>query len=187
MHETSLGYAICDYLTGRRREATTYEDLRQGLARLMVEERGFAPEALRPGVEVPYQAGGENFSRPVDLLALDQEGRPLLAVVFCPGEVNTYRREVLSLARLLPGGPVPLALVTDTRKALLLCVASGADLPLGGQGAAIMPLAGELPALAAACPAKPLTPERRDKESRILHTYSGFIKDCCSEVCLLLS
>ena len=46
MHEVSLGGVIADYLTGEQLERTTYEDLRQALAKFLVEERGFAP-ALR--------------------------------------------------------------------------------------------------------------------------------------------
>ena len=42
MHEVSLGQSIQDYLTGENLDMTTYEDLRQGLARLLVEEKGLS-------------------------------------------------------------------------------------------------------------------------------------------------
>ncbi len=185
MHEVSLGGTIRDYLTGDDVERTTYEDLRQALARVLVEERGYPASAIRPrvGVHFPVADGGEEYCRTVDLAVHDAAGVPILLLLFCPGQVNTYRRESLAAARLFPGGPVPLVVVTDTRDAILVGVEENALL---GDGMRAIPTWDWLAQLVREHPARPLSAERIAGERRILHTYSEFIKTCCDEsLCML--
>lgn len=179
MHETSLGHTIRDYLTGQEIEETTYEEFRQALARFLVEERGYPADRLTPKEPLPYQVDGQAQSRTMDLVVRDPAGRPVLLVIFCAGEIGTYERECVSAARLFPGGPVPLALATDSREASLLDTRTGACL---ARGMAAVPWWDDLLARTAAADRTPLTPERRAKEERIFHTYCGFLfGTCCSE------
>lgn len=195
MHEVSLGQTIRDYLTGEHIDKTTYEDLRQALARLLVEEKGYPASALKPKVGVRFpvasdsaagtgeQAGEEEYCRTIDLAVYDAESRPMLILLFCPGQVNTYRRESLAAARLFPGGPVPLVVITDTREAMLVSVQDDVIL---GEGMHAIPVWDWLKRLVAEHAVQPLSPERMLAEQRILHTYSEFIKKCCDEsLCML--
>jgi hypothetical protein len=54
MHEVSLGATLRDYLTGQDVDHTTYEDLRQALARLLVEELGHPRGLVEPRVRVRF-------------------------------------------------------------------------------------------------------------------------------------
>ena len=54
MHEVSLGATLRDYLTGQDVDHTTYEDLRQALARLLVEELGHPLGLVEPRVRVRF-------------------------------------------------------------------------------------------------------------------------------------
>lgn len=182
MHEVSLGGTLRDYLTGEAVERTTYEDLRQALARFLVEERGYPAARLRPRVEVACEVDGACCCRVADLAAMDESSRPLLLVIFCAGAPGTYERESLAAARLVPGGPAPLVLVTDTHDAVLLATVSGAPL---GQGLRAVPTYESLCRMAAREPVQVLTPEARLREERILHAYTGFLKTCCGESCEL--
>ncbi len=177
MHDVSLGQTIRDYLTGETIEQTTFEDLRQALARLLVEERGYPRDRIRPRVNAVIQIEGRDYGRLVDLVALDAQERPLLALMFCAGVVSTYLRESLAAARLMPGGPAPLVAVTDTREAMLLETATGKVL---GQGMAAIPDWATLTELAAAHPPLPLEEEQREREARILYAYSEQLYSCCS-------
>lgn len=179
MHEVSLGNTIRDYLSGQDIEETTYEAFRQALARLLVEELGYPADRLSAKVELPYEVDGEAHSRTMDLVAYDGEGRPLLVVLFCAGEIGTYERECVSAARLLPGGPVPLALATDSREASLLDSRTGDCL---ARGMAAVPRYPDLLARTRDFDRTPPTPERRARETRIFHAYNGFLfGTCCSE------
>jgi hypothetical protein len=180
MHEVSLGGTLQDYLTGEARECTTYEDLRQALARFLVEEKGYARSALRPRYPVAYRAGDESLTREADIAVFSPQDELLLLVLFCPGQVNTYAREAISMARLALPRPAPLAAVTDLRDAELLCAV---DKQVLARGMAVLPDPDALAQLAAERTVTPLGDEQRDRESRILHTYTGFLKTCCGERC----
>ncbi|HEU6438537.1 MAG TPA: type I restriction endonuclease subunit R [Nitratidesulfovibrio sp.] len=245
MHEVSLGATLRDYLTGQDVDHTTYEDLRQALARLLVEELGHPRELVEPRVRVRFDVvpacahasqslapssptaprGFEGADRPdalpvspappvlidfpvppdggdpgdpgdsedsddhdegcrvVDLTLRDDDGTPLCIVLFCPGAPGTYARESVAAARLFPGGPAPLVVVTDTRDALLMAAVDGAVL---GEGMRALPKRDALRRLAAEHPCPPLTRERAEGERRILGAYTAFLKRCCGEdVCLL--
>ncbi len=176
MHDVSLGQTIRDYLTGEEIEQTTYEDLRQAMAQLLVEEKGYPREQLRPRVAVCFPIGGKNYTRIVDLAAFDGEGKPLLLLLFCPGVVSTYQREALAAARLFPECPAPLIAVTDSKEAMLLAVSSG---DCQGEGMQAIPAWEQLPAKVAEAGYPILPPERLEAERRILYAYSESLYDCC--------
>lgn len=180
MHEVSLGGVIKDYLSGEERQLSTYEDLRQALARFLVEERSFDPARLRSHYPIAYEVDGEKLEREADIIMFRQNGEPGLILVFCPGQINTYAREVRAMARLCLPLPCPLAVVTDMNEADLFAVASGEVL---AKGLRALPDQQSMDSLAAAHPLAPPSPEARLKESRILHTYTGFLKSCCAERC----
>ncbi|MFP4630512.1 MAG: type I restriction enzyme HsdR N-terminal domain-containing protein [Desulfohalobiaceae bacterium] len=125
MHEISLGYSIQDYLSGEDVQATTYEDLRQAIAQMLVERKGYPKDRLKPKVRISFEVQSQSYQREVDLTVYSQEGTPLLILMFCAGEVETYIRECLAAARLHPHAPARLAVVTDTSQALLLRVSDG--------------------------------------------------------------
>ena len=179
MHEESLGNVIRDYLTGEELVETSYEEFRQGLARLLVEERGFPRERLTPKVGVCFPVDGRDYTRMVDLAADDGAGRTLLFVLFCSGEPGSYVREALAAARVYAAGPVPLALVTDSRDAVLLETVSGREL---GRGMRAVPRYDDLAALAA--PPAPLSEDALSRERRILFAYSELLSGgCCPGAC----
>lgn len=178
MHETSYGQTIRDYLSGEEIPETTYEEFRQALARLLVEERGYPRENLAAKVEIAYEIEGKEHSRALDLVASDDAGRPVLVVIFCSGKVGTFERETAVAGRLVPGGPAPLALATDTKDASLMIARNGEVL---ARGMGAIPHWEDLLELAAGHQPRPLTDEDRAKLTRIFHAYSGFLVDsCCS-------
>ena len=183
MHETSLGETLRDYLTGESIEATTYEDLRQALARLLVEGLGYPSGRVVPRLGVRFPVDDGEYCRTVDLTVTAPDGSPLMLVFFCPGQVNTFARESLAAARLMTGGPAPLVAVSDLRDAALYAVADGTQLASGMRA---LPRHADIDHLAAAHPVPPMDDARRAAEQRILYAYSEFLKRCCDEsVCLL--
>ena len=100
MHEVSLNRVITDYLSGQEIMDTTYEDLRQALARMLVEDRQYPRQCLRAKYAIDYAVDGESQSTVLDLAVFSPEGAPMLALVFCPGEVGTFVRESVAAARI---------------------------------------------------------------------------------------
>ena len=183
MHESSLGGTLRDYLTGEEIDETTFEEFRQLLARLLVEELGYPRERIKAKVPLKYAVEGEEFERPLDYVVYDEKGRPIFIILFCAGDVGSFERETVCAGRLIEGGPVPFALITDTMEAALLDVCSG---DVVARGMKAVPDWGRLKAMVAEAVIKPLTNEQREKQTRVFHTYCGFIYGtCCSESCSL--
>lgn len=180
MHEVSLGQTIEDYLTGEKLEMTTYEDLRQGLARMLVEEKGYPRQRLKPKVPIRFTIDGQPFVRKVDLVAYDHKAVPILALLFCSGTPETYTRESVYAGRLVPCGPSPLVVVTDTKDARLLRTSDGRQL---AEGFAAIPNWEELLSLIEMHPAPALDPQRLQKEQRVFYMYSGFLEGCYGKEC----
>jgi hypothetical protein len=177
MHEINLGRTIRDYLTGEEIEETTYEEFRQGLARLLVEEKGYPKEALRPRIKVSFHVDGTSKSRVMDL-GISQGERPLMLLLFSAGEVDTYVREAVAGARLHEP-PFPLVLVTDTRDARL---ASARDGSILARGFHALPPWERLLELVEEHPAPMLDPVKRQKEERLFYAYSAY-HSCCGSEC----
>ncbi|MFW5490152.1 MAG: type I restriction enzyme HsdR N-terminal domain-containing protein [Desulfovibrio sp.] len=180
MHETNLGGTIRDYLTGEEVPETTYEEIRQALARMMVQERGYPKDRLASKVGVYVNVDDEPYCRVVDLVAYDDAGAPLLVLIFCSGMPGTYDRETVAAARLIEGGPAPLAIATDTKDAILLDVLSGEIL---ARGMDAIPHYADLKEMAQGRTFPPMEGKRRQAEERILYAYSEFLTSCCEGTC----
>lgn len=182
MHETTLGGTLVDYLSGEPRQCTTYEDLRQALARFLVEEKKYPRELLTSRYSISFEVNGDKHEREADLAVKNSSGQLQLILLFCPGQVHTYAREAVSMARLALPISSPLVVVTDMRDAELLSARTGEVL---ARGMAVLPGPDELERLAGENTLSPLSGEQRTKEGRILYAYTGLLKTCCSAVCRL--
>jgi len=182
VHEVFFERVITDYLTGESIPDSTYEDLRQGLARMLVEEKGYPRQALRPKYPVHAVVDGQKEAFPVDIAAFGPEGQPLLALFFCPGEVGSFVRESVAAGRVHQPQPFPLVAVTDSKRILIV---AAQDAHIVGEGWYAVPTWSQLAPLAAVHPCPPLPPERLDKERRILAAYAVLGGACCGGVCLL--
>ncbi len=181
MHEESVGNVIRDYLTGEEIEETSYEEFRQALAKMLVEERGFPKERLKAKIGICFPMEGREYTRMADIAAYAEDGSPMLLAVFCSGEPGSYIRETLAAARLHKDVPAPFALVTDTKEAILLDASDGS---VRGLGMRAVPHWEELRDMVAASPAAPLPDDVIERERRILFTYSEFLQDgCCHAFC----
>ncbi len=179
MHEVSLGYTITDYLSGRAIEATTYEDLRQAMTRMLVERKGYPAERLSSKVEVRFPVQDRIYTRTVDLVAYDEAGAPLVLILFCAGEVETYTREAVAAARLLQEGPAGLVLVTDTQSAMLVRVADRE--PMESRDYHNIPDWDRLRELVSQTSRYELTEKARHLEARLLYALSELSCGCSRE------
>lgn len=180
MHEVSLNRAIRDYLSGDEIEETTYEDLRQGLARLLVEEKGYPRDLITPRFSLSFDVEGKSCSGSIDLAVFTGEGTPLLALFFCPGEVGSFVRQSLAAARIASCGPFPVVVVTDSMEASVVLTHDGSIL---GTGLSAIPGWEALSELTASLPVYVADEQRQERERRILYAYSGLSGPCCGDSC----
>ena len=183
MHEVSLNRVITDYLTGQEIMDTTYEDLRQALAKMLVEDRKYPRESIRPKYELRYEVAGEEHTVNIDLAVFGPDGQPFMALFFCPGEVGTFVRESLAAARIHTPEPFPLVVVTDSMELHLVETSSARTL---AEGFHAVPLWKDLAPLAGRHPCPPMSEDRLVMERRILLAYDGLGGPCCgSSECAL--
>jgi hypothetical protein len=180
MHETSLNQTIIDYISGDEIQNTTFEDLRQAIARILVEQRGYPKANLRAKQAVSFEIEGQLFEKVLDLVAVDNAGNPLLLIMFCPGGLITYIRQYVAAARLFDGGPIPLLVVTDSKEAKLIRCVDGEIL---NEGFHAFPTWEDLLDLIASNPHPALDPERVRKEQRILYAMHDLSGPCCKGEC----
>jgi hypothetical protein len=182
MHEVSLNRVITDYLSGQDIMDTTYEDLRQALARMLVEDRQYPRQCLRAKYAIGYAVDGVPQSTVLDLAVFSPEGEPMLALVFCPGEVGTFVRESVAAARIHLPQPFPLVAVTDSMVLLVVETRTGEVL---GEGFNAVPLWQDLSALVLSHPCPAPSEDRLAKERRIVMAYNGLGGPCCGGECSL--
>lgn len=179
MHEVSLNRLITDYITGQEITDTTYEDLRQAMARMLVEDKRYPRSQVHPKYQLDFHACGEAQSATIDIAVFTADRRPALALFFCPGEVGTFVRESVAAARIHQPEPFPLVVVTDSMEALVVETRTGT---IFGRGFYRIPRWDQMEEMLAQHPCPALAPDRLEGERRILAAYSG-IGACCGGPC----
>ncbi len=165
-HHLILG-ELEDYLTGEILPDTLDERYRQKIARLLVEEKGFAKAQISPRQQLGVCAGQRKAAVPVDFVVRIQSS-VCMVVRFGPGSVVTRHRTALAAARLVAGSQIPVVVVTNGETADILDGTSGKPI---GEGLSAIPSFGELNRLAANHRFSPLSPERLEKEARIVYAF----------------
>jgi len=167
---------MADYLTGEPLVDTDDERYRQALARLLVEERGFAKNEVIPRLSIETLFAKTFVVSKIDL-TVALEGKKVFIVRYGPGSLVTRERPAVAAARVLERDYViPYAVVTNGRDAELLDSVTGAVLGRGMEAIPSRGLAMEW-RHGAAFPA--LTdPARRERELRVLNAFD--LEICCA-------
>ena len=169
-------YGTCqDYLTGEELVDTDDERVRQDLARLLVEEKGYAKEHLEPRLKIETLFAKQFVVSKIDLV-VKIDGRRLLMIRYGPGSLVTRERSVIAAARVLdPEQRIPLAVITNGKDAEFLDTLTGTVL---GHGMAAIPWREDLEAMANFLDFSPYPEQKRERELRILNAYD--VQVCCA-------
>uniref|UniRef100_UPI004055A16F type I restriction enzyme HsdR N-terminal domain-containing protein n=1 Tax=Candidatus Electronema sp. TaxID=2698783 RepID=UPI004055A16F len=167
--------SLRDYLTGEELPDTDDERFRQQLARLLVEEKGFAKAELEPRLSIETLFNSV-FVRSVIDLTVSLNGQRRLILRYGPGSLVTREKPALAAARLLdPACCIPLAIVTNGLDAELLETAAGKVLAVG---MAAIPDRARLVELTAQHPPRPpFTGAERERNLRVLNAFD--LEVCC--------
>lgn len=163
-----------DFLTGQTLPDTDDERVRQGLARLLVEQLGYAKQDLEPRLTIVSEYGNRVVTT-IELCARI-DGRRLFILRYGPGSLVTREKAAIAAARVLdPDYRIPLAIVTNGRDAELLETAHGKVLATGMD---CIPNRQQAAALLPASAFEPFAdPEKRDQALRILNVFD--LEVCC--------
>ncbi len=165
---------LVDFLTGAILPDTDDERVRQSLARLLVEQLGYAKEELEPRLRIV----SEYANRVVTTIELTASiaGKRLFILRYGPGSLVTREKAAIAAARLLePAYRIPLAIVTNGRDAELVETAQGRVLATGMD---CIPTRQQAEAYRRQYSFEPFSdPEKRDQALRILNVFD--LEVCC--------
>ncbi len=169
-------YGNCrDFVTGEELVDTDDERVRQELARLLVEEKGYAKEDLEPRLKIETLFAKQFVVSKIDLV-VKIDGRRLLAIRYGPGSLVTRERAAIAAAHVLdPGQRIPLVLITNGKDAEFIDTLTGTVL---GNGMAAIPLREDIEAMAKFLDFSPYPESKRERELRILNAYD--VQVCCA-------
>lgn len=170
-------YGTCtDYITGETIVDTDDERCRQELARLLVEEKGYAKSELEPRLCIETLYNKQFVSSTIDI-TVRVAGKRFMILRFAPGSIVTRERSAIAAARVLePAYQIPLAVVTNCRDAEVLDTYTGEVLR---QGLAGIPERKEAAELVKSLRFDPFVDEtKKDRERRILNAYD--VEVCCA-------
>jgi len=164
-----------DFLTGRGLPDTDDERIRQGLARLLVEQLGYGKEELEPRLTI-NSCFNNNRVRTLIELTARIKGKRLFILRYGPGSLVTREKAAVAAARILdPEYRIPLAIVTNGRDAELIETARGKVLAGGME---CIPDRQRAEVLLHQYVFEPFSdPGRRDKALRILNVFDQEV--CC--------
>jgi hypothetical protein len=133
---------------------------------LLREKKGYLHDEIRKDVVFEVALGQETFSSSVDFL-VSREGRTAMIIKCSAGSLDSRERQAVAAARLLGA---PIAVVADPVTAEVLDARSGTVM---GEGFGAIPVREQLSALLAEREMKELTPDRLEKEKRILLAFDA--------------
>ena len=166
---------LSDYLTGESLVDTDDERYRQKLARLMVEEKGYARSELASRLKIETLFAHQFVVSKIDLV-ISLGGRRAMMVRYGPGSLVTRERPAIAAARILDQGQlIPLTVVTNGEDAELLDTRSGKVLATGLDA---IPDRAKLEAMLPGLDFAPLPQARREPELRVLNAFD--VEVCCA-------
>ncbi|MBI5063238.1 MAG: type I restriction enzyme HsdR N-terminal domain-containing protein [Desulfatitalea sp.] len=180
-HHLILGQLV-DFITGRTIDDTHDERYRQKIARLLVEQKGFAKERIRPNHPLTVKASTKSACVPITYI-IEVAGHMAMLVQYGPGSLVTRHRPALALARLAAPYQIPVVVVTNGEAADLLEGATGRIL---GSGWEAIPSREQLTRRLQGYTWESLPARRVEMEARIVMAYE--VDDRCpcdSTVCVV--
>lgn len=165
-HHLILG-SLVDFITGETLQDTHDEQYRQKLARLLVENKGFFKEEIKPRHDLMVKAGNKTSVVKVDFL-VTLSGKVCMIIKYGPGSLVTRHRLSVAVSRLVAPYQVPVVVVTNGKDAEIIDGFTGKVTASGLDG---IPSRQELTKQTADNPFEIISLKRTEKESRILYAF----------------
>ena len=171
-HHLILGERV-DFITGALLNDTHDERIRQKIARLLVDQKGYAKTDIEPRKALVVQADDKKAVLKVDFIIRPAQ-QVLMVIKYGPGSLVTRRRAALAMSRLIAAYQVPVAVITNGQDAEIISGPTGEVIATGLNA---IPHKQQLTRQASGAEFKPISEHRAEMESRILYCYE--VDDSC--------
>lgn len=148
-------------------------EARKMIEYLLLEKKGYRSEEVRKNVSIEVTLGQETAYSSVDFL-VSIDNRNGMVIKCAPGSLASRERQAVAAARVIASPPVPVVVVADPMNAEVLDAATG---KVTGEGFGAIPIRDRMVAMLADMDPKTLSPERIEKEKRILLAFDAI--KCC--------
>ena len=166
---------MVDYITGAPVSHVGAEEARQRVERYLVEEKGYLKKDIRVNAPIAIDVAGEAYASCLDLV-VSVENRRAMVIKCAAGSLESRQREVVSAARILESLPIPRAVVSDGRSAVIYDTVSGKKI---AEGLNQIPSRAEAIALLSGFQPEKLPDKRREKEKLIFRSYDSMNVNVC--------
>ncbi len=136
---------------------------------LLLEKKGYQEADIRKDVVFEVKVGDETAYSSVDIL-ITLKGRKAMIIKCAAGSLDSRERQAVAAARLLNIPPVPVVVVADPVTAEVLDVKTGKVI---GEGFGAIPVRDQMLQTLDQDALTPLSPERIEKEKRILLAFDA--------------
>ncbi len=140
---------------------------------LLLEKKGYQAADVQKHHTFPVDLSGEQTYSSVDFL-VTVDGKKAMVIKCAAGSLSSRERQAIAAARVISSPPVPIAVVADPVGAEVLDVATGKVI---GEGFGAIPIKEEMRRMLSGVEAKTLSPDRLEKEKRILLAFDAI--KCC--------
>jgi hypothetical protein len=141
---------------------------------LLLDKKGYQAKDVQKRQTFRVELSGEQAFSSVDFV-VTVDGKKAMVIKCAAGSLASRERQAVAAARVISSPPVPIAVVADPVGAEVLDVMTGKVI---GEGFGAIPIKEEMRRmLSGRGEAKPLSPDRLEKEKRILLAFDAI--KCC--------
>ncbi len=164
MSENGKNYEmLVDYITGKTVPNIGVEEIRQRVEQYLVDEKGYQKQDIRVDADIEIDIDGSCYTSQLDLVVA-VENRNLMVIKCAAGSLESREREVISASRIFSSSPVPFAVVSDSKTAVIYDSATGKKISEGLKN--VIPRTEAVKFFSTHQPAQ--IPEKRLKKERII-------------------
>jgi len=115
---------LVDYITGKQVPNVGVEEIRQHLEQYLVEVKGYQKKDIAVDADIRIDINGSLYASQLDLV-VSVENRRFMVIKCAAGSLESREREVLSASRIFASSPIPYAVVSDSKTAVIYDSANG--------------------------------------------------------------
>lgn len=142
---------------------------RQDIEKFLLEKKSYSKGEIEKDREFEVLIGNERCKSRTDIV-ISIDGKRLVLIKCSVGALVSRERQAVACARVLDSYQIPFAVVTDAVDAIILDTLTGRVI---SEGMESIPSRNELTKLISKIELKTLSPERAEKEKRILLSFDS--------------
>lgn len=172
--ETSPDVMV-DYITGKTVFNVGTEEIRQRVEKYLVEEKGYRKEDIVVDADIEIDINGSRYASRLDLV-VSVEKKGFMVIKCAAGSLESREREVISAARIFASRPLPVAVVSDSKTAVVYDTVSGKKI---GEEMDCIPSPSEAAAILSAFQPGETSDKKKQREKMIFRSYDSMNVNVC--------